>query len=205
MNNDRTIRPSLWYCSLGVAVILAGMGLFLYTAIHGIMHVTDGLTQIIVPGAKDLALKPKLNYTIFLETESVVDGRIYSTSESLSGLACTVTSRTSGSRIVTRSPRVNTTYSMGGREGKSVLEFTTQEEGVYQLNCDYETGVTGPQAVVAVASGMAERIFSTVIEGLSFFFGGGIFGGGIIAAVFILRERAKRRLTLPNPTTLKSL
>jgi len=201
-DDDRIVRPSWWYCSFGVAAILAGLGLFFYALFHGILHVTDDLTQIVVPGEKDLTLMPKLNYTIFLETKSVVDGRIYSTTESLSGLTCVVTSHLSGNEIETRRATVNTTYSVGGRAGRSVLEFVTEEAGVYHIVCDYNEGSQGPQAVLAVGSGVTERVFSTVIKSLASLFGGGILGGAIIVTVVILRERAKKRLTRPNPAPL---
>jgi len=200
MKDDRIVRPSWWYCSLGVAVVLAGLSLFLYTIIHGVAHITDDLTQIVVPGEKDLTLMPRRNYTIFLEQESVVDGRIYSTTESLSGLTCAVTSQTSGNKINTRRSTMNTTYSVGGREGKSVLEFVTEEAGVYRIACDYHEGSHGPQTVLVVGSGVTERIFSIVIKALASFFGGGILGAAIIAMVGILRARAKRHLARLNQT-----
>jgi hypothetical protein len=202
MKDDRIVRPSWWYCSLGVAAIFAGLSLFLYTILHGISHITDDLTQIVVPGEKDLTLMPKLNYTIFLEEQSVVDGRIYSTTESISGLTCVVASQTSGNKVNTRRSTMNTTYSVGGREGKSVLEFVTEEAGVYHIACDYEEGSHGPQAVLAVGSGMTERIFSIVTKGLASFFGGGILGGAIIATVGILRTRARKQLARLNQAPL---
>lgn len=202
MNDDRIVRPSLWYCALGAAVILAGVGLFVHSLLHGIFHITDGLTQIVVPGEKDLTLMQKLSYTIFLETESVVDGRIYSTKESLSGLTCVVTSQTSGNKIDMRHPAVNATYSVNGREGRSVLEFATQEAGVYHIACDYQEGSQGPQAVLAVGSDVGERITLTILKSLLSMFGGCLLGGGIIATVFVLRERAKKQLARPNQTPL---
>jgi hypothetical protein len=202
MNDDPIVRPSWWYCALGVAVMLVGLGLFLHTLLHGIFHITDDLTQIVVPGEKNLTLMPKLTYTIFLEAESVVDGRIYSTTENVSGLTCVVTSQASGNKINTRHPTMNTTYSVGGRDGRSVLEFATEEAGVYHIACDYEEGSHGPQAVLAVGSGVTGRIFSTVIKSLVSFFGGGILGGGIIATVVIRRQRAKKRLARPNQAPL---
>jgi len=202
MNDDPIVRPSWWYCSLGVAVILVGLGLFLHTLLHGINHVTDDLTQIVVPGEKNLTLMPKLSYTIFLESESVVDGRIYSTTDSVNGLTCGVTSQASGNKMNTHRPSVNTTYSVGGRDGRSVLEFTTEEAGVYHIACGYDEGSHGPQAVLAVGSGVTGRILSTIIKSLASFFGGGVLGASIIAAVFILRQRSKKRLARPNQTPL---
>ena len=132
MNDHRMVRPSLWYCAFGIAVILVGLGLFVYFLARGTNQFTDNLTQIVVPGEKGIALKPNFEYTIFLETKSVVDGRSYST-ESLGGLACVVTSQTSGDRINTYSPKMNSTYELGSEHtGKSVLAFVTIEPGRLQ-------------------------------------------------------------------------
>ena len=202
MRDTRSVGPSRWYYPVGAAVILARLVLFLYTLLHGIFHITDGLTRIVLPGAKDLTLRPKLRYTIFLETESVVDGRIYSTIESVSGLACVVTSQTSGNKIMTHEPAMSTTYTVGGRNGKSVLEFITKEAGVYHMACDYPEGRSGPQAVLAVGFGVGEEIFSMVMKSLLSFFGGGFLGAGIITRVLILRERAQKQLARANPALL---
>jgi hypothetical protein len=202
MADDRTVRPSLWYCVLGVAAMLAGLGLFVHTLVRGILHITDDLTQIVVPGEKDLTLMPELKYTIFLETESVVDGRIYSTTESLSELTCVVTSQTSGNKIVPRRSTMNTTYTVGGRKGRSVLEFVTEEAGVYRIACDYDEGSHGPQVVLAVGSGVTERILSTITKSLAWFFGGGILGVAIIVTLLILRERSKKQFARPNQAPL---
>lgn len=193
MSSGKNVGPSWWYGVLGGIVILAGAGLFVYALLHGISHTTDGLTQIVVPGERDLTLKPKQRYTIFLETRSVVGDRIYST-QSVSGLSCIVTSRASGNRINTHSPGVNTTYSVGARDGSSMLEFFTEESGVYNVACAYGDGAQGPQVVVAVGSDVDERIYSTIIESFASMFGGLILGGAIIVAVGILRARAPRRL-----------
>jgi hypothetical protein len=203
MNNDRPAGPSWWYCVGGGVVILVGLGLFLYTILHGISHVTDSLAQIVVPGERDLTLMPKLKYTIFLETQSVVDGRIYST-KSVSGLSCLVTSQASGKSIDTYQPAMNTTYSTGARDGSSVLEFRTEESGVYRVSCDYGAGIQGPQVVVAVGSDVAERIFSIVTKSLASFFGGFMLGGAVILTVVVLRVRARRQPAKPGPPPMSS-
>jgi hypothetical protein len=183
-------------------VILAGIGLFLHTLFNGILHITDDLTQIVVPGAKDLTLKPKLMYTVYLEEHSFVDGRIYSTTESVSGLTCVVTSETSGNKIKTFHPRGSMTYDVGGRSGRSVLVFVTEEAGVYRIACDYEEGKEGPKAVLAVGSGMTQRIFSTIIKSLASMLGGMTLGAAVIVAVIVLRERAKKQLAQAGQTPL---
>ena len=195
-NDRRNMRPSLWYCAFGVAVILAGVGLFVYFLVHGMNQFTGNLTQIVVPGEKDLTMKPNYEYTIFLETKSVVDGRVYST-ESLGGLACVVTSQASGNKIETHSPAISSAYDLGSeRSGKSVLEFITEEAGVYRVVCDYAEGSQGPPAVLAVGSNVGQM--STMEKGLGSGLGGIFLGWGLIKAVLILRGRAKRQFAGPN-------
>ena len=194
MNEKQSIRPSRWYYLLGIVVIFAGVSLFVYTLFHGLFHLTDHLTQVVVPGEKDLMLQAKLRYTIFLEEQSVVDGRIYATRTNLNGLTCRVSSLTSGKKIDTHRAAMSTTYNVGGRSGRSVLEFLTEEAGTYHLTCDYQEGVQGPEAVLAVGSGVTEGIFGMILKCLAAMFGGGIVGAGVLVTVYSLRERAKRRL-----------
>jgi hypothetical protein len=192
VSNNRSAGPSWWYCAIGAVVILAGLGLFVWTISTGISHVTDNLTQIVVPGERELTLMAKLRYTIFLEKESVVDGRIYST-ENVDGLSCFVTSGASGKSIETHQPMMNLTYSTEGRDGSSVLEFVTEESGVYSIACNYRAGIQGPQVVVAVGSGVSEHIFLIVMRSFAVFFGGLILGGSAVAIVAFLRWRASKQ------------
>jgi hypothetical protein len=205
VNDEGTVRLSWLFCAIGAAVMLGGLSLFVYTLFQGIFHLTDDLTQIVVPGGKDLALKPKINYTIFLETESVVDGRVYSNTEGVAGLTCVVTSQKSGNKMNIHNPNVNTTYSVNGRAGHSALEFGTEEAGLYHIACDYPESSQGPQAVLAVGVGVAGRIFSMIMKSLASFFGGVILGGGIIAIALVMRDRAKKRLAKATVTNQRPI
>ena len=136
MTQGPEIRPSWWYASIGVALALAGNGLFAYFLVHGIFHLTDSLTQVVVPGDAELSLSTPATYTIFLEEQSVVDGRIYSTMQSIAGLNCSVTMLPGSQQIPLERPAISTTYSEGGRSGRSVLEFPVKVPGQYKLVCN---------------------------------------------------------------------
>jgi hypothetical protein len=202
MEGNAAIQPSKWYYLLGAVAIAVGVSLFLSTLLHGIFHITDNLTQIVVPGEKDLTLQPRLKYSIFLEEQSVVDGRIYSTAENLSGLTCHVNSLASGTRIDLHRSGISTTYNVNGRSGRSVLEFVTKEGGEHHIACDYEEGKQGPQVVLAVGAGVGEKIFSMVFVCLGEMFGGGALGAAIILTVFFKREGSRKRLAQPPPPPL---
>jgi hypothetical protein len=192
MDQPTRLRPSGWHCLWGLPFLLLGMGLFVYALIYGITHATDSLTQVVVPGTTELTLH-RATYTVFLEEESVVNGKIYSTTQPVDGLACRVSSAQKGSAIAVRRPNMSTTYSVGGRSGHSVLEFPINQDGKYTFACDYGENAPGPEVVVAVGSGVGEAISRTVLGALAAFFGGGVAGLIPVVVVVIMRERQKRK------------
>jgi hypothetical protein len=74
----------------------------------------------------------------------------------------------------------------------TALEFDTTADSLYHIVCDYGVGREGPQAVLAVGSGVAGRIFSLVGKALLSIFCGMGLGVCIILTVLILRERSKK-------------
>jgi hypothetical protein len=199
MNEVNTIRPSWWYAAPGIILILVGAGLFVFFLLTGILHLTDSLTQVVVPGKAELDLKTPGKYTIFLEEQSVVNGRIYSTTESVNGLTCTVVDQPGMQKLALRKPSMSTTYSVNSRAGRSVLEFDIPQEGKYELSCGYPEDTKGPETVLAVGSGVGERIMQTVGRSLVAIFGGGVTGLVIILLVYSMRDKEKKRLKAGRP------
>jgi hypothetical protein len=184
----------VWYCLLGVPFLLAGLGFFVYTLYHGITHLTDSLTQVVVPGRAELNLKRGRTYTVFLEEQSVVRGKVYSTKESIGGLECRVNSIPDGNAVRIVQPKSSTTYTAGGRSGRSVLEFSIQEDGTYGFACDYGGNSPGPEAVLAVGSGVGEAILRMVAASIvAMFAGGGLFLM-VLLIVLIMRHRDGNRV-----------
>jgi hypothetical protein len=180
-----------------VSFILIGAGFFGYTLVHGLMHVTDSLTQVVVPGSAELNLQPG-QYAVFLEEQSTVNGKIYSTTESISGLSCRIHLVPDGPPIPMTTSHTNVTYSVNDRSGRSVLEFSVKQAGRYAFACDYGADPKGPDTVVAVGSGVGGAITRTVLGGLGSMFGGGAVGVIMILAVVFKREREKKRLRSPG-------
>lgn len=194
MNQKTRIRPSLLHCLWGLPFFLIGGGFFFYTIFHGITHVTDSLTQVVVPGRAELSLKRDHGYTVFLEEQSVVNGKIYSTAQSIQGLACVVTSVQTGATIPVRKSGATVSYEVNGRSGHSVLKFRIPEDGKYLFRCDYGENSKGPDVVVAVGSGVGEAISRTVLVSLTAFIGGGAACLIVVLFVVIKRQRDKKKL-----------
>jgi hypothetical protein len=172
---------------------LIGGGFFVYTLFHGLMHLTDSLTQIVVPGSTELNLK-RGRYSVFLEEQSIVNGKIYSTTQSIDGLTCRVRSVQNGAAVAIEKASMSASYSVNGRSGHSVLEFPIQQGGRYAFACDYGENSKGQEVVMAVGSGVGEAIFRTVLGSLAAFFGG--CGAGVIVVLMVVfrREREKKLL-----------
>jgi hypothetical protein len=151
-----------------VPVAGVGFALFAYFLWTGIQQTTHSLTQIVVPGEKDVAFAAPGLYTIFLEEQSVVDGRVYSASDGIGGLKCMAVSPNK-ENLLLRKPSTNITYDLSARSGRSVLQFDVTNSGTYTVGCNYASA-SEPQIVIAVGTGLGTRIFSTVMRSLTAFF-----------------------------------
>lgn len=193
-------QPSLWYAALGLPFLLAGGGFFAYTLFHELTHVTDSLTQVVVPGRAEMDLTHGRTYTVFSEERSVVNGRIYSTTESISGLECRIRSLRNGTVSPMWQARMNTTYDIGGRSGRSVLQFSVPESGKYEFTCAYETSSRGPVTVLAVGAGVAENLFYTIATSLAALFAGMGLSLAVVLTVVIRRYRYGKARPIPHGT-----
>jgi hypothetical protein len=180
-----------WY---GIALILvvgaaALAGLVGYSRLSGL---AQHVPQIVVPGEADLTLSRAGTYTIYLEREAVVNGRLYSTTDAIEGLSVRISSA-AGAPIELSRPSVNSNYAISGRSGNAVLAFTIAEPGQYHLSAGYRDGSTEPQGVLAVGFGVPERILLTILQAMGIGAIGFVLGVIVAAVTFIKRRRAIRR------------
>lgn len=160
----------------------------------------DNLTQVVVPGAKEITFPESGAYAIYYEYRSVVDGVVYTGSETPPALACTLTSRATGADVAVVPDYVPTnTYSTRDRERVGVLirSLTVPRPGTYNMACRYPGGHSEPKVVLAVGPnfvweffGIAAKTLGTAAAGLAV-----LFGSGILAAVVVILVAVKRRRT----------
>lgn len=187
------IKPSRWYYVLAALIFIAGEAIFFSYIFSNLGGISEGLTQVVVPGNSDLNLSETGKYTVFYENESVVNGRIYSTGQDISGLQVEIKNKSTGFKVPLDSPRGSATYSIGGRTGRSILEFDIVQPGFYELSGWYPNG-TGPEVVLAVGKGLFDNIMSMVVVGIITFFGSALAALAIIIIVYRKRKDAERQL-----------
>jgi hypothetical protein len=183
---ERPVPGRVWYVVAILAALagLAGAGYRVYTNLDGL---TAGMVQVVVPGEAELSLEPG-RYTIFHESESTVDGRIFSGTD-VTGLFVRIAPVDGGAPLAIEQPRVTSNYEIGGRSGRSVLVFDVTAPGAYRLVAGYPEGEEGSEAVLAVGRGVTGRILSLVFSALGIAFLG-VVAGAIIAVVTYRRRRA---------------
>lgn len=186
--------PSRWWYGVAGLVFAAGwvgFAVFLFLMLGGI---SQGLTQLILPGSHQLSLDRTGQYTVYYEYQSVVGNRVFSTPEALPGIECRLTD--SGGNPVALSPSgTSISFSSGGRSGFSVLEFDIAEPGRYVFSGDYPAGTSGPDVVFSIGQGLGTRILVTVLGALGIVFGC-IIAAAAIALITFLKRRAARRATV---------
>ena len=178
----------IWYL-VGLAIFFAGMAtmsVFLFARLSGMQ---DGLTRVVVPGEHAITLAAG-DYTIFHETQSVIDGKIYSSS-GLSGLTVSVTAPDGATIPLTEASSGR--YSFSGHTGYAVFDFAAPAAGDYTLAARYDDGATGPETVLAVGAGFLSGLLATIFGSLALAFGGAVIAAIIIVGTLVRRRRADLR------------
>lgn len=186
------IKPGRVYYLLAAFVLVAGVAIFVFVLLKGIGGITDKLVQMEAPGTAEMNFTETGKYTIFYEPESTFNGQVYNTRNSFSGVWCTVISKDTNRPVALSQPSTNTTYTVGGRSGMSILEFEINSPGTYEVTASYRDNPNRPKIVLAVGSGVASAIVSTVVIGLAVMFGTVIIAAVIAIVTFVKRRKAKR-------------
>jgi hypothetical protein len=187
--------------AVALLIVLVGSIAAATVAYIRLSGLADHVPQVVVPGDADLTLSRAGTYTIYLERDAVVNGRLYSTGDGIEAMQVRISSAT-GSPIEMSRPSISSNYSVSGRSGTAVLAFTIAEPGPYHLSASYADGSTEPEGVLAVGLGVPERILTTILQAMSI--AGISFVVGVIVAIvtFVKRRRVTRRapvVSSPGP------
>ena len=192
MNSDN-IQPGIWYYGLGVLIIIIGFAAFAACIYSGISEAESGLLKMPAPGKTDLSLFEPGEYIVFYENNSYLNGKFYSTGEQISGLELRVREKATGLDLATYPARSDFTYSLGGGSGRSIMAFSIERAGIYEVNASY-SGRDEPQVVLAIGKGMVEGLFSSILISLAALFGSIAIAGVITIVTYRKRKKAFLKL-----------
>ncbi|HYO46804.1 MAG TPA: hypothetical protein VEY33_08970 [Gemmatimonadota bacterium] len=178
-------RKGYVFAAAVLAAGVVGFALVLFLGLSGL-----SMQRVVVPGSAELALEEPGRYTIYHESRSVVDGRVYDVAD-VSGLTVELVSAETGESVPLDSPGANTTYDLRGRSGRGVLTFEVDRPGAYRLSADYPAG-DGPETVLAVGKGLGTRIAMTVAGVIAIGIGSFLLAAAIAVVTFVRRRRAIR-------------
>ncbi len=210
MNKQRT-RPSTWYYALVALIPVFGCLIAMVAAYRWFPGLPgtfesrmnlDDLTQVVVPGSGDVTFAERGAYAVYYEYRSVVDGAVYAGSETPPALACSLTSKATGTEVSVVPDYVKTnTYASKDRERVGVLirSITIDEPGAYTFTCGYADGRSQPEVVLAVGPnfvweffGIAARSGVTLAAGVVAILGSGLLATAIAIVIAVKRHRSKR-------------
>jgi hypothetical protein len=209
-STEKKIKPSRWFYVIGIIVLIGGPTIssaFLFsTVVSNIGNMTEVPSmQVVVPGRGDITLSQTGKYTVFYEYQSMVGNRIYSTGEHIPGIQVNLVSKDTGTEIPLSSASMNSTYTIGGRSGIGLFDFTIDKPGMYELSASYPAAQEQqeeqrPEIVLAVIhSSVMEKIFGsimgTVAGALAIVIVPFAVGIAIIVITFLKRRKAGARIT----------
>jgi hypothetical protein len=205
--SERKMRPSGWTYAVAALIPLLGCLIAMAAAYRWFLGLPgtwqakmslENLTQVVVPGSQDITFAKSGAYAVYYEYRSVVDGAVYASSETPPALACSLTSKETGTDVGVVPDYVETNkYSSKDRERVGVLirSITIDKPGTYTFSCRYVDGSSQPEIVLAVGPnfvweflGIAARTIVTALAGLAV-----LLGSGAVAAVVVIVIAVKRR------------
>jgi hypothetical protein len=127
----------------------------------------DNLTRVVVPGSEQITFDKRGAYAVYYEYRSVVDGVTFASSVKPPELACSLTSRTSGTELHAAPDYVPTNrYATKDRERVGVLShsITVDEPGAYTFSCRYPDGRSQPEVVMAVGPNLVWEFFGVAAK-----------------------------------------
>jgi len=192
--DSQGISPGRGYYGLAVLILVAGFVLFGVTLWKGLSGMESKLQQVVAPGKTEITLAEPGDYTIFYESQSVLGSRVYSTGEDVSGLECILVSKNDNSPVELSRTSANTTYSFGGRSGKSIFDFHIDQPGVYEITSEYPQGREGAEVVLAVGRGITGDILVAIFGGMAVLFGSIAVSVAVSVVTLVKRSNAKKRL-----------
>ena len=187
LNKNSNAPSKLMYVISGLIFII-GIISFVIVLVTGMSSSVNRFgNQVVVPGTKIIQLEDPGDYEIYFEYRSIVDGRVFETIN-INGLVCKLKNIDSGEYIRLENSKINSNYSVNGREGRSLFSFSVDKAGTYEIDASYESG-EGEEAVLVIGKGLGMKLLSTIFKCFAILFV--TIAGAVILFVYTYKKRVR--------------
>lgn len=205
-------KPSGWYYVLAILIpIFACLGtvLLVYPNVPELPGApdtmsVDSLTQVVIPGSKEINFPEPGAYAVYYEYRSVIDGVSYSRDEYPPIMRCQLKSKANGKAVRLKTTDVKgniyTTHNPD-RSGVMYKEISIDQPGMYTFSCQYTDGRTVPRSVMAVGPNIVWGFFNIAIKPIAASIGGALAflcacGVSLLIIGFVAFKRHQSRSNL---------
>ncbi|MGH7145950.1 MAG: hypothetical protein ACREJ2_17710 [Planctomycetota bacterium] len=185
-------RLSAWWFALIPAILVLGGILFILVLVLGLSGVTRNLQEVVMPGQKTLTFTKTGSYTIFFESSTIVNHRVFLSGQP-QNMQLTVTDHATHQPLTIGPSNGSTTYSWGRQHGQSLYEFAVNTPGDYDFAGAYADGATAPQVAFAVGPDITGSVLLTVFGGLGICFGSFVVAMILMVVLIVKRSRGGDR------------
>jgi hypothetical protein len=171
----------------GGLVVVAGAVVFAVSLLIELGSYKPNI-RVVVPGTHRIELDDPGEYTVYYEYESVIQGRVFSSDRTLSGVLVWITRVGEPDPLKLTHVSERESYETGRYAGGSILTFEAEEPGTYEITGVYPGRFqTGDSIVLAVGR---PSLLRPVLSVLVFLLAGLLIGGFVIVRTFVRRRSA---------------
>ena len=178
-------KPSCWYYVLALLIPVfacSGTVLLVYPNVPELPGApdtmsVDSLTQVVIPGSKEINFPEPGAYAVYYEYRSVIDGVSYTRNEYPPIMRCQLMSKDTGEDVrlapttvegnvyITRNPH---------RAAVMYKQISIDQPGIYTFSCQYTDGEVIPKSVMAVGPNIVWGFFNIAAKPIAAIFFGSI-------------------------------
>jgi hypothetical protein len=192
---QQKIRPGrVWYIVAGLVHVVF-VALLIFFVLGAINNAKDSIiTRVTAPGTANIDIDKAGKYAIYIEYNSVLNGKVYHT-EDISDMYFMLTNKKTGEQIDLDNSAMNESYSANGRSGERIFDFEINEPGVYVLETEYDSE-KGEDAVLAIGHPFVLQLVMQIFLAIGSLFLAIIVPVVIFIITLIKRGKSKKMAAL---------
>ncbi len=153
----------------------------------GFRGLSDPLVRFVAPGIAEATIEQPGDYTVFYEYRSEIDGREFSTPNTVPPMEIVMFPEGGGQPVSILASNGGMSYEFGSKAGRSIGALSLDEATTYDVSAEYTNRATQPEIVLGLGYEKGRSVAQLVIGTIGFFL------SGMVASVIFFVGRSRRR------------